>query len=134
MAFKLTKHDAARRAEHVEKLTEAAAKLEDAVVVFNAGLEQLKGPLTAALAEYNSVLAEARGFAEDIASQADSELDEKSERWRDSDRGQAAVAFKDEWEGLALDELELELPDEARLPDEDHAAVLEGAPTEAESE
>jgi predicted nucleic acid-binding Zn-ribbon protein len=134
VAFKLTKHDAARRAEHVEKLTEAAAKLEDAVVVFNAGLEQLKGPLTAALAEYNSVLAEARGFAEDIASQADSELDEKSERWRDSDRGQAAVAFKDEWEGLALDELELELPDEARLPDEDHAAVLEGAPTEAESE
>jgi hypothetical protein len=38
------------------------------------------------------------------------------------------------WEGLALDELELELPDEARLPDEDHAAVLEGAPAEAESE
>ena len=132
MAFKLTKHDAARRAEHVEKLTEAAAKLEDDV--FNAGFEQLRGPLTAALAEYNSVLAEARGFAEDIASQADSELDEKSERWRDGDRGQAAVAFKDEWEGLALDELELELPDEARLPDEDHAAVLEGAPTEAESE
>ena len=95
-------------------------------------LERIKTPLTAAVEAYNGILADARGFAEDIASTAEAEIDEKSDKWREGDKGEAAALFRDEWQNLSLDDVEIDLPEEITFDDPDHAAVLDGAPVEAE--
>jgi ectoine hydroxylase-related dioxygenase (phytanoyl-CoA dioxygenase family) len=43
----------------------------------------------AALEEYNEALAEAKGFAEDIANEAEGEFDNKSEKWQEGVSNQA---------------------------------------------
>ncbi|MFP3443222.1 hypothetical protein R0K18_36360, partial [Pantoea sp. SIMBA_133] len=67
---------------------------------------------------YNEQLEEARGFAEDMVSEIDSYMSDRSERWQDGDTGPAYSDWKSEWENVALDELEhVEVPE---LPSTDH--------------
>jgi hypothetical protein len=132
MAFKLDKKETARQEELVADLRKASSELEDAVSVYNDALEKLKAPVEEALKKYNDVVEEARGFSADIASRADDEITDKSERWQESERGEAASSWKDEWENASLDEIEIEFPDEIAVAGNDHADTLEGLPTEAD--
>lgn len=133
MAFKLDKQDTARRDALAGELTAGRAALEDAVSVFNAGVEALKAPLLAELEKYNAIVEEARGFVEDIASTADGQFDDKSEKWREGDKGQAARTWIDAWQNESFDALELTFPEELTLPDDetDHDGRLENLPEEA---
>src|SRR5262245_21534791 len=121
MAFKLTKEEIAKRDEIFAALNEKYAELETAVGEYNEAVGKAQTEVENVLAEYNKVLADARELAQDIANDADSEMMEKSEKWADSDAGQAAQAFKDEWEGLNLDDLEIEFPGELVVEDPGHA-------------
>ena len=112
MAFKLDKGDTARKVKLVEELQEARGELEDAVSVYNAAVAELKAPLDAAVEKYNDVLEEARGFAEDIGNTADGEFDDKSEKWQEGERGQAAREWIDARQQAAFDAYEIEYPDE----------------------
>jgi hypothetical protein len=132
VSFKLDKADKQRRGELVEQLSAAAAKVEDAINVYNAGLEALKGPLEAEIEAYNALVTEARDFAEDRANVADEAISDKSDKWQESERGEAAVAFRDEWQNLSLDDVEIDLPDDVETPALDHSETLDGAPEEAE--
>ncbi len=132
MAFKLTKDETGQRQELSRKLSEAAAKLSGAIDAFNAGLEQLKAPVEAAADEYNSLISDAREFAENIASQADADIGDKSDRWTESDRGQAAVQWRDEWQGISMDDVDVQYPDDIDPPDLDHSDNLEAMPECAE--
>ena len=133
MAFKLDKQDTARRDKLVEELRDGRGVLEDAVSTFNAAVEELKAPLLAALEKYNEIVEEARGFVEDIASTADGQFDDKSEKWQEGDKGQAARNWIDAWQNEPFDALEIAFPDELTLPDEetDHDGRLENLPEEA---
>jgi uncharacterized coiled-coil DUF342 family protein len=133
MAFKLDKQELARREKFEVDLREAAGELEDAVSTYNAAVTELRAPLEAAIEKYNELLEEARGFVEDIASTADGEIDDKSEKWQDGDKGQAAIAWKDAWEQADLEPLSIEFPDELTTTEwPDHADVLDQLPLEAE--
>lgn len=135
MSFSLSKAEQVKRTELVEQLRTAKGKLEDAVAVYNDGLTKLRDELRSKAEEYNTTLVEVRGWTEDIFSQADSDYDDKSDKWRDSDAGEAAQQWKSEWENLGLDEIELELADDISLEDfYDHADILEAAPVDATSE
>lgn len=131
MPFKLDKKESKRRADLIERLQERESALEDAVNVFNTGLETLREALRSDIARYNEVISEARGFAEDIASQADSDFDEKSERWQEGDKGQAASQWRSEWENAGLDDVEIEYPADFEFEDESkRSELLEALPEE----
>ena len=70
-------------------LREAKDKLVIAIDEYNAATTDPRAAVESALKEYNEALAEAKGFAEDIANEAESEFDNKSEKWQEGDRGQA---------------------------------------------
>jgi hypothetical protein len=131
MAFKLDKGDLARRAELVDDLRELWGKVEDAVSVYNAEVAKLKEPLEKAIADYNEKSLEAAGFAEDIGNAADGEIDDKSEKWREGEKGEAAIEWKDAWQGVEIGELEMDWPDEISVEAPDDADNLEQLPAEA---
>ena len=102
MALKLTKDEIKQKDDHVSELEKQMANMENAVNVFNAAMETARVDLRDAVSKYNEALTAARGFAEDIASRLENEIDDKSEKWQESDKGQAAASFKDDWEGVEL--------------------------------
>lgn len=100
MALKLTKDEIKQRDGFIADLEKGSSNLEEAFKVFNSVLEGARIDLRDAVGKYNEALAAARGFAEDIASRLEDEIDDKSEKWQESDKGQAAAAFKDDWESV----------------------------------
>lgn len=132
MAFKLDKQELARRDQLKEELAELRGKLEDEVSTYNAAVEEAKAPVVAALEAYNAVVEEARGFAEDVARGAEEAIDAKSERWQEGEKGQAAIEYKDAWDGVDLGEVEISWPeDEDWLGDTPpHADDMEALPSE----
>lgn len=133
MAFKLDKQEMARRDKLVEELRDGRGKLEDAVSTFNAAVEELKAGVVTALESYNEVVGETRGFVEDIASTADGQFDDKSEKWQEGDKGQQVREWIDAWQNEPFEDVEITFPEELELPDEesDHDGRLEALPEEA---
>ncbi len=115
MAFKLDKQDIGRRNQIRNDLNEAASKLEDAISVYNDEAAKLRQPVEAALQTYNEVVELARGFAEDIASEADGQIEDKSDRWREGEVGEAATLWKDEWENANFDGVSVEFPEDISI-------------------
>jgi hypothetical protein len=133
VAFKLSKQELELRDQHVEKLERAWSNIEQAISSYNQVTnEELREPVEKAVADYNEVLGGAKEFAEKIANRMDGEFDEKSEKWRDSERGQAAAELRDTWQEMEMEKLELEWPDDLAVNDPDHAPELAELPTEAE--
>lgn len=159
MAFKLSKAEEAQRADLVSELATAAAELQEAIDAFNTAkdeaatdlqtavdaynqvLAEAKDTLAEAVQAYNDKLSEARDFAGQIAADADNDISDKSDKWQEGERGQAAVAWKDEWENARFDDIELQYPDdvEVNLPDDvsddsdDHGETLDQLPAEMEA-
>ena len=130
MAFNLDKQDKARREKLAEELADMRGKLQDAISVYNAAVEAAKAPVLEALEKYNEVVEEARGFVEDIANTADGVFDDRSEKWREGDKGQEAREWIDAWQNEPFDAIEITFPDELELPDDesDHDGRLENLP------
>lgn len=81
----LSKNDEARRAQigvqladKAKEVTEAHDTLEAAIAAYNE-----------VVAAYNETVAEAQGWAEDIAREIEEHIDGRSDKWRESDKGEA---------------------------------------------
>ena len=131
-AFNLSKLDADRRDNLIAEMRAKWEAVEDAARVYNEALAELRAPIAAALAEYNEVVEEARGFAEDVARGAEEAIDAKSERWQEGEKGQAAIEYRDAWDGVDLGEVEIAWPEDADwLGDAPpHADDMEALPSE----
>jgi molecular chaperone DnaK (HSP70) len=68
--------------------SELEEKISDLVTEFN---EKYLAPL-------NEKIEEARGFVEDIKNERQEEFDDKSERWQEGERGEAAQEWLQSWE------------------------------------
>jgi len=132
MAFKLTQAEAKRRDELVEALQKAQGELDDAVSEYNEKSQEIRGPVEEAVSAYNAVVEEAHDFAEDVASDGDTAFDEKSEKWQEGERGEAARSWIDEWQNADFNEIEINWPDDLEIEAPGHAGNLEALPTEAE--
>lgn len=135
MAFKLTRSEENRRDILADKLRDARMILDEAVAAQVAIIEDAYAAINAALVPYNEIVEKARGFVEDIASERDSEWDDKSERWQEGERGEAAREWISQWQDAA--DCEIETVDDVEvvtvdLELGDLAEFLEGLPTEAE--
>jgi hypothetical protein len=127
---KLSRTDAARKRELVDGLRAAQEGLEAAARDFNQAVDAAAGPLEAATNKYNEALAEAREFAEGVASDIESHYDDKSERWQEGERGQAVQEMLGEWQGFDAEDLDVHRPEEYELPDGLAADALESLPEE----
>lgn len=133
MAFKLTRDELKQKQEHIDKLTESFHGLEAAIEIYNSGLSALRDKLREEISTYNDSLSEAKDFMADIASDRDSEFSDKSERWQEGEKGQAAQEWYQEWENAELDEFDPELPDDIEFNGENPADVLDQLQDEASS-
>lgn len=112
MAFKINKAEQKR-------IADLALKLEGKFADIKAIIEKAQADLADEVAEFNETREELRGVIEDIHAEREGEYDEKSDNWRDSERGSAT----DDWlssisdlmseveEDLAIEIEEVEKPD-----------------------
>lgn len=127
---KLTKEEAAQRGKLVEDLRAASAKVEDEIAAFNAKREELAKPMNDAIAAFNKIAEDAEGFVSDIVSSMDDYASEKSDKWQESDTGQAFEEWKSAWEGIACEAFDDVSIEEVEMPDTDMIDDLENAPEE----
>jgi hypothetical protein len=106
MAIKLTKAEVIRQTKLVAELRVQEYAMTAAIEDFNTAMDSARVDLREAVEKYNEVISEVNGFALDIATRLQDEIDEKSEKWQESEKGEAAVAFKDEWEQIDGGELD----------------------------
>ena len=125
MTTKFTKKESERLADYQAELREKANEIE-------AEFEKLSEPIAAInslIADYNEKLQEARGFVEDIANEVESYTDDKSDNWRDGERGSAIIDWLNELQSVSLEDVEeIEMPE---APTFDHDGTLENIPQEA---
>ena len=133
MSFKLSKDERSRREEIVAALREAADKITEAVDAYKEALVAPTAAVEAAVAAYNAALAEASEFAQEVSGRIGDDIDEKSEKWQESEKGEAAGAWRDAWDELSLDDIEIEFPDEIEFDTPEHADELENAPDSADA-
>lgn len=101
----------------VDRLEAEQAKVEAAIAAFNSALAEHGKKVDEAVTAYNEVLGELSDLLSTTADDADSYFDEKSERWQESDRGQALVDWAQALRDAPLDDLEVELPSDLEDPD-----------------
>lgn len=104
--MKLTK---SQRAELQQLKTQLTTGQSDLKVDFEQLLKELSNRLyyfNTKVMEYNEHVGRARDFAKKVLEDLHDEYDEKSERWQESEAGQAAQSMIDEWESLDLDPIE----------------------------
>jgi hypothetical protein len=118
----LSKSERARVAELAAAIRAAHAALQDECSVANLAI----AAVNERVASYNEAVETARAFAEDIGSEIEAYMDERSEKWAESDAAQSYASWRDAWSGFTVDELEDF--DELAAPDEVTADELEGLP------
>lgn len=128
MAFKFSKDELNRIAALAIKLGNDRAVVEEAIEKANQQIEDIYSDLNEKFERYGETLEEARGYMEDIHSERDGEYDEKSENWREGERGSATREWLDNLNTLVedplssgFDALEFEPLDFTDVPDHGEA-------------
>lgn len=124
MSLKLTKADRDRRDEIVALLQERKEKLETKVSAFNDLLSTARADVEEAMGRYNDALDEAKEFTDNVANEAQATIEEKSEKWQEGEKGQAAVEWQQLWSEIDLDHVDIDFPDEIEF-EVSHAEELE---------
>lgn len=114
---KISKSDIQRRDKIASELKDAREKLESELAA-----------LAEVYKEYNDAKAEAKSYCDDIASQIEEYIGEKSEAWQEGENGQRWASWKETYEGFDI-QLETEVPE---FDEEDVAESLEQLPEEPE--
>lgn len=128
----LSKAQIIERDELVASITIASKSLADAIDSYNETVRVAREALDAKIAEYNEALEPARGFASDFASAMSDAVGERSEKWQESEKGEAASSFVSEWEGAEFGDFEIDDVEEIEAPEEDAAETLENLPESPE--
>lgn len=132
MTFALTKTELSQFTNLLTELTSARGKIDQVVTIYNQQTEALRPPVEEAITGYNSILAKVRDFTSGISARGREELDNKSEKWLESDTGQSAEEWTESWETVELDDIDFQWPDELTIDLDDYLENLEDLPQAAE--
>jgi hypothetical protein len=132
MPFKLTKDELQTRTQLVEDLGLAATAIDQAVAHYNTEVNNLRSPVEVAVTKYNELVAQALELCSTISQKAELDIGDRSEAWLEGERGLAAQAWQESWEGISLDEIDYQWPDELEIDIPDHADDLKDLPEEVE--
>jgi len=95
-----------------------AQRLEDAIEEYNAAMAPHRERIEAALEAYNETVTDLRSTYTDIASAARDYYSDRTEKWQESEAGQAYSEWADQLEDPeGIEDLEFELPEELAVPD-----------------
>lgn len=110
--FKLNKSEEAKLDALIEDARSELEELNNEIIQANYELERIKDNVGAAVTRYNGELRKLRAFIEAWVEEWRTEWEDKSEKWQDSERGEAISQWMDEWQNVMLEEAELDLPDD----------------------
>jgi hypothetical protein len=128
---KLSRTQIAARDEICRTLAERYEELEEAVFAFNEMLVKYWDAVEVAQDAYNASIADANEWRGEIAGEIEAYMDERSEKWRASDRGQAYSAWYDAF-ASELEAVELTMPDGVELEEGDQGEALAELPEEVD--
>lgn len=118
MAFKLTKAQIKERDSMVAALREKAEAMTAAKTAWEEAVN-----------DYNGAISDTKTFVENLAAEFRDEYDNKSERWQEGERGEAASTFVEAWEEVSLDAHDA---DDTDIDTEADIDAVEGLPTAAD--
>ena len=133
MSYKLNKAEIKERDELVFELRKASNKINVAIAAYNEAVAAQRDILTLAVDRYNGLVDDVSAFVGEVTERIDEYIDDKSEKWRDSDKGEVLNEFKNTWGNWSCEEYELEVPDDIAFEEPDHADELENLPFDSES-
>ena len=124
--LKLTAADLQRRSVIDLRFQSAKAEIEAKIAVVTAAVDGMNTAIDA----YNEVVDEATALRDDIVAAQEEYIGERSEKWQEGEKGEAYVAWKDEWESLDFTAVEKVDVDDAIIDvdDLDHEETLNDAP------
>jgi hypothetical protein len=132
MPFKISKEDARTKSILIEDLTLAAARIDESVDHYNKTVEGLRTPVELAVTKYNELVSKARELVTHIAEEAEQDIGDRDEKWLDTDRGQSCQSWQESWDGIELDDIDYQWPDELEIDVTDYAQELKDLPDEAD--
>ena len=104
--------------------------LESAVETYNETLAAHWKPVDAAIHAYNAVQADVNEWQETVAGDIQSSIDDHSNRWRESERGQEYIRWQQAYENTDLETVDLEQPETPEIVVSDQADIVEWLPEE----
>jgi DNA anti-recombination protein RmuC len=123
---KLDKSRLSRRSEIAAELREKGEALVNAVDAFNEAMGKAAESVKTALDDYNAVVRKAGEFRDEVVSEMEQHYEDRSDKWQEGERGTAYGDWKSNWEEMAIEDLEVELPDDVDQPDLELADEFEG--------
>jgi uncharacterized protein with von Willebrand factor type A (vWA) domain len=123
----LSKDELEQRAALIERWKEKLAAVEEQ----RAKVDEMIDDLNRMVDEANEVIDDARRWAEDIARVIDEYIDERSEKWQESERGEAYAQWRAEYENLQTEDMDHFALEENPQPDLE--TDLENLPEEPEA-
>ena len=99
----LNKDQDKQRNDLLARLELADKAMQDAIAKAN---EIIENEVARAIDSYNEVVTDMETFRDEIVGEMSSYYDDRSEKWQDSDTGQAYSGWKDDWEGLDVSPVE----------------------------
>lgn len=115
---KLDREQLNKKARLARELAEAASELENGISDFNDAFQrEWERSIDEPLKRLNKMIEEAVAFRDEVVQVMTDYADERSENWAESEAGRAFELWKEEWEGLELDTIALEPPEEISVPD-----------------
>jgi DNA repair exonuclease SbcCD ATPase subunit len=130
---KISKDQIKRRDELQGKLQSLMADLETACEAYNETLREKWSAIDDALGAYNEAIGEVNEWQKEIASDIQSYMDDRSEKWLESDKASEYESWREEFED-EIEEVTLEQPEELDTSDlEDLSEALGNRREELES-
>jgi hypothetical protein len=124
----LTKAMREEREALAAELRERFSTLEMYAQCFNTTMQDAWGPVKTAMEQYNAVVEKVNDWKSAIAAEIQTYIDERSEQWQDSARGQVYQDWLNAYGYDDLDPVTLDLPASLDLSDGDQTDLLEALP------
>lgn len=123
----LTKEQSIRKDQIANALTKIGDELKDAINRYNAQMSSMFAPVEELQGRFNELLADAQAFIDGVHEEQEAYKEERSDRWRDGDAGQAYSDWAGEW-SITFDEVEMECPEPLDEPTLDALESLRNLP------
>lgn len=114
---KLSKVNSKTRDEIVTRFRELKTELEESISKYNEAVSEAFKEVAEAKDALNEAIKDGASFRDDIVSEMDEYVGDRSEKWQESDAAQEYESWKSEWEQCELEEIDIEEPTELDMPD-----------------
>jgi DNA repair exonuclease SbcCD ATPase subunit len=128
----LSKEQIRQRDEIVAQLDERRKNIEAAIEAANEKIDEIREDLVAVRDKYNEEVTKLATLRDEIVTDIENYVEEKSEKWQDSEAGSSYATWRDRFSDTDLDGIDIEMPEDIDTPDIDHGGEAEAWPESPE--